>query len=164
MAGTSGSIDIPDGSVDIGEVIVEVISEILVCADGEPAIRRVNRVDGVDTIIYIGEDDVDLGEPTSWVPGGCCDCPDEPITVTPRFTRVAGVTPFSVPANTRSITLTILQGSVSVDDGLGSPGDVPAGISLSWGVDDTADENLTTAMDFTGSVDSVYFVTWTNKP
>lgn len=68
MANTSGSIDIQD-AIDV-EVETQAISEIEICADGFPGIRRVTRVNGVDTVTYLG-DDGDPITPTAWIAGAC---------------------------------------------------------------------------------------------
>lgn len=68
MANTAGSIDIAD-AFDV-EVETQAISEVLVCADGATAIRRVTRVNGVDTVTYLTADGAPI-TPTTWMPGEC---------------------------------------------------------------------------------------------
>lgn len=79
--------------------------------------------------------------------------------------HASGATTINVKAlqpGVQSMTLTVLTGFVtaSMQDGFGQP--IPAGVSLTWSVNDTDDSSLSFGQ-FTGDVDSDFIVHWTYK-
>lgn len=82
-------------------------------------------------------------------------------TVDPHIQRLTGVGNVAVAAGARSVTLSVIAGDVSVQINGDAAALVPAGMSLSWGVDDCSQ---TLADSFTFTNDAAmddFVVNWT---
>ncbi|MFC4060246.1 hypothetical protein ACFOWE_18230 [Planomonospora corallina] len=79
--------------------------------------------------------------------------------------RQAGAGTVTVPAGARSVTLVVLTGTAVVAIGGGAAVPVPAGTSLTWGVDRGGDagESLQDAYAFTGVAGSDFLVSSTRE-
>jgi hypothetical protein len=83
------------------------------------------------------------------------------LTVDPHISRVTGVGNLVVAAGARSVTLNVIAGDVSVVINGDAAVLVPAGMSLSWGIDDCT-QALADSFTFTNDGGSDDFVVnWT---
>lgn len=82
-------------------------------------------------------------------------------TVDPHVQRLTGVGNIVIPAGARSVTISVIAGTVSTQINGDTAIDLPAGMSLSWGVDDCSQ---TLADNFTFTNDAAmddFVVNWT---
>jgi hypothetical protein len=79
--------------------------------------------------------------------------------------RQTGAGTVTIPAGARSVTLVVLTGTAAVAIGAGAPVTVPAGTSLTWGVDRGGDtgESLQDAYAFTGVAGSDFLLSSTRE-
>lgn len=82
-------------------------------------------------------------------------------TVDPHLSRVTGIGNLVVAAGARSVTITVLAGTTDVQINGDSSVTLPAGMSLSWGVDDCT-QTLADSFTFTNDAGGDDFVAnWT---
>ena len=80
--------------------------------------------------------------------------------------RVAGVAPQPLKTSfvgLQSVTLTVLAGTVNVTATDGAAQAIPAGVSLTWSVNDTDDSSLQTWSCVGAAADADYVLNWTYK-
>lgn len=154
MAGTSGS-------VAAGRPDVEY--EVL-CDDSGAFLRRYTD-DGTGGLTPA---DVTL-DGGSYTPVGAVRRCEPPAAVSPALDgtvqRQIGAGAVTIPAGARSVTLVVLAGTASVVIGSLPAVTVPAGTSLTWGVDQggAGGEQLRDAYVFTGVTGSDLVVTSTRE-
>ncbi|MER7742305.1 hypothetical protein ABTX34_28990 [Streptomyces sp. NPDC096538] len=155
MAGTGGSV--------AGKA-TDVEYELL-CDDAGAFLRRY-VLDDTGTLV---PEDSDLDGGT-YAPVGTvrrCEAPAAPANpvVDATLQRQTGAGNVTIPAGARSITLVVLAGTAAVAIGGGAAVTVPAGTSLTWGVDRGGDtgETLQDEFVFTGIAGSDLLVTSTRE-
>jgi hypothetical protein len=154
MSGTNGSVAIarPDNEYDV------------LCDDVGQFLRRYTTEDGVPVTT-----DTELDGVTGYVPTGTVRRCEDTATVNPvldgTLQRQAGAGTVTIPAGARSVTLIVLAGTAAVAIGGGAAVTVPAGTSLTWGVDRGGDtgESLQDAYGFTGVAGSDLLVSATRE-
>ncbi|WP_328427913.1 hypothetical protein [Streptomyces sp. NBC_00443] len=154
MAGTSGSVA---GRPDV---------EYEVLCDDNGAFLRRYVLDDAGALVPVDAtlDGADYNAVGTVVR---CEAPATPANpvLDGTLQRQTGAGTVTVPAGARSVTLVVVTGTAAVAIGGGSPVTVPAGTSLSWGVDRGGDagESLQDAYAFTGVAGSDLLITSTRE-
>lgn len=157
----------PTGTVGVCPESVtdyEVIELCDIAADGTatPFLRRLAIAeDGTVTTT-----DTALDGTTAYTPAGTvgqCPVTVPPKTVTPHGTQ-STAWDLAANAGTQSVTLLVYSGTATVTTAEGAL-TVPAGASLTWGVDgDTVDSELTGTLSIAGAAGASWQVLWTTHP
>ncbi|MGF0163059.1 hypothetical protein ACQRET_03315 [Streptomyces koyangensis] len=154
MSGTNGSVAAAASDVE---------HEVL-CDDAGPFLRRyTSTAGGAPTVT-----DTELDGATPYTPSGTvtrCDVPGPAPLVEATVERVTGAGAVTIPAGARSVTVVVYAGAPTVAIGGGTATALPAGTSLTWGVNQggAAGEALADELVFTGAGGDDFLVTTTRE-
>ncbi|MGV2914547.1 hypothetical protein [Streptomyces alfalfae] len=155
MAGTSGSASAGAPRQEF-EILCDDVGEFL----------RRYTVDVGGTVVPV---DTELDGTTDYLTTGtvrrCAGTPTVNPVLDGTIQRQTGAGTVTIPAGARSVTLVVVAGTAAVAIGGGAPVTVPAGTSLTWGVDRGGEtgESLQDAYAITGVAGSDVLVTSTRE-
>lgn len=151
MSGTNGSV-----ALSASDAEYEVL-----CDDAGPFLRRYTHT-GTGTPVIT---DTELDGTTPYTPTGAVTRCGTAVTnpaITSTVERVTGAGTATVTAGARSVTVVVYAGAPTVAIGAGTPVALPAGTSLSWGVN-RGGETLADEFTFTGTSGDDFLVTSTRE-
>ncbi|MFD6128603.1 hypothetical protein ACFWC2_14615 [Streptomyces diastaticus] len=152
MSGTNGSVAAASSDVEY---------EVL-CDDGGPFLRRYTTVGGGAPTVT----DTELDGATPYTPAGAvtrCGTPAAAALVEATVERASGAGSVTIDAGARSVTVVVYAGAPAVAIGGGTAAALPAGTSLTWGVNQGGGEALGDALVFTGVAGDDFLVTSTRE-
>lgn len=155
MSGTSGSVSTARPDVEFQ----------VLCDDGTPFLRHYQS-DGAGGVVAT---DYELDGTTPYIPAGtvgvCAEQPAANPEIASTVQRQTGAGTVTIPAGARSVTVVVYAGAPTVQIGGGAAVALPAGTSLTWGVDRGGDagEQLADEFVFTGAASDDFLVTSTRE-
>lgn len=153
------------GNFDVTTAQTEFVRTV--CRDCTGAVVSVTDTEMDAETPYVVVGSVNVCLPPAAADEECCDTVIEPPNpaIDSTIQRLAGAGAVVIAAGARSVTLTAVTGTIDVSIGGGPVAVVPAGVSLTWAVDQGGDtgEGLADAFTFTGAVGDDFIVTSTRE-